>query len=222
MVKVSVIIPFKKARRFYIDAIDSVNKQKGVAVEILTGGGGSLGHNVNKLVKKASGEFIKILADDDVLWDVNSLSHLVECMERDSLDWVRGGAVNFHGDRFEVGRHKPAKTITLATMLERNQIHGGGTMYRRDLWRRFGGWDEWLPYSEEYDWHLNLLNYNAKHGRTEALVYGYRIWGENKSRANLSYMVENGGMTLKKSREAWRKFKKEREPVIDKIKKKYV
>lgn len=203
-------------------AIRSVIKQTGVDVEILRGGGGSLGHNVNKLVKKAKGKYIKVLADDDILWDPISLDILTETMEANNWDWIRGGAVNFHGDLFELSRHKPPETITLASMLERNQIHGGGTMYRRDLWNRFGGWDESLPYSEEYDFHLKLLKNNTKQGRTLAMVHGYRIHGANKSRANLSYMVENGGMTLEENRKQWRAFKEMREPILNKIRSKYV
>lgn len=217
---VSVLIPYKEPRKFLSEAIESVKRQRHVEVEILEGGGGTLGQNVNKLARQARGQFIKVLADDDVLWWANSLAVLTEALKRSGADWVHAGAVNFHGDGHIITQHAP-KPVSLESMLEQNTIHGGTTLYRRRLWDRLGGWDETIESAEEYEWHLHLLHSGRVPYLLNAKVYGYRIHPGNKSRANLAHFVECGELSAEEIRNQWRDYKSQREPLINEIKNRY-
>tara|TARA_R110000803_G_scaffold102638_12_gene170771 strand:- start:4837 stop:5421 length:585 start_codon:yes stop_codon:yes gene_type:complete len=172
---ITVIIPYKEARETLTEALASVAAQTS-SYEILQGGGELLGKNVNKLVKQAKGDYIKILADDDTL-----TPHALLTLEKaiGNYDFVCGDAMNqVNGDNFS--KHH-SLVVTLDQMLNRNSIHGGTPLYRKDLWERFGGWDEELTTGEEYDWHLKLLKGGCKYTCIRSVVYNYRIWDGSKS-----------------------------------------
>lgn len=163
---ISVIIPYNKDRGFLQSAIDSVNGQLGVDFEIIKSfSDNTLGYNINRGVEKAKGEYIKILAEDDLLNGKCALFDLQKGIEFTLLyyDFVCSDATNkiefiqSENVFFQYTGRKP----DLKGMLERNQIHGGTTLYRKSLFDELGGFDESLTTAEEYDFNLKLL-YNGK------------------------------------------------------------
>lgn len=179
--KVSVIIPHNRDRGFLKDAIASVEAQTYGDIElILQRGDYGLSKNFNDAVKKSTGVFIKSLAEDDLL-PPNSIEDLVNGMG--SYDFVTGNAYNFAGTNTEpVSKHLTG-IRTLKEMLERNCIHGGAIMYRRDAFERFGFKDESLTTGEEYDMHLSWIKQGAKQGCINKFVYLYRLWPGSKSQS---------------------------------------
>ena len=70
---------------------------------------------------------------------------------------------------------------SLEQMIYRNSIHGGTTMYERDLLFEVGGYDESLWTGEEFDLHLLLLSKGYEPGYVDKVVYRYRLHEHNKS-----------------------------------------
>lgn len=178
---VSVIIPYNIDRGFLWEAKMSVLKQTYSEWEIVNAhSDGNCAYNLNMGLKKAKGEFIKILAEDDIL-PKNSLSILVKEIER--YDFIYGDGENF-GELDGWPERYYDKAVTLESMLRGNGINGGGCLYRTEVLRAVGGWDESLWTAEEYDLHLKLLKAGYTHKHIPEVVYRYRRHSGNKSGRN--------------------------------------
>ena len=185
MTEVSIIIPYNKDRGYLEQAIESAELQSFRDIEVLTWWGRhNLSKNINDALKKAKGEYIKILSEDDLL-PIDSIEILYNAIQ--GHGWVVGDAQNF-GLMQDGWEHYPmwqAIKPDLLGMIRRNQIHGGTTMYRKDLLLKVGGYDETLHTGEEYDLHLKLIANGYHPAVASGVVYKYRLHTKNKS-MNLS------------------------------------
>jgi len=176
---VSVIIPYNKDRGYLLDAVKSVNDQTYKDWElIIQSGPGTLGQNANKGLRQARGEFIKVLAEDDLLTR-NCLEILIEGIK--GYDFIYSDAENFGELPPGWDRRSHDKTVTLESMLKGNGIHGGTTLYRTQALVEVDGYDEGLWTGEEYELHLRLIKAGYRHRHIPGIVYKYRIHGDNKS-----------------------------------------
>jgi len=179
-VPVSVIIPYDKDRGYLNEAIKSVINQT-VNCEIITWQGDCwLSKNLNDAIHKTTGEYIKILAEDDIL-PSTAIEDLYNGVQ--GFDWICGDAENF-GDLYDGWEKYPlwiGFIPTFEEMIKANQIHGGTTLFRRDMIFEVGGWDESLWTGEEYDLHLKLMKKGYNLGYIHKTVYQYRLHEYNKS-----------------------------------------
>jgi len=184
MSKISVIIPYNIDRGYLDEAILSAAKQTHRGVQIVpVHSDANLSTNINKGIRLATGDWIKILAEDDLL-PPDSLTILWELAKTGKFDWVYGDAQNFGMDNtLHVGKEQ----VTLEIMLKSNLIHGGSPLYHRRCFEETGGFDEDLPSREEYDFHLKLLNRGYRRGYVPGTVYLYRahlacksLWTKDK------------------------------------------
>lgn len=181
---VSVIIPYNIDRGFLMEAIKSVHAQTYPYIQLISShSDGSCAYNINRGLKKARGEFVKILAEDDLLPE-NSLESLVKGIR--DYDFVYGDG-EFFGEGYTGPKRYRDKTVTLESMLEKNGINGGGCLYRTKILKEAGGWDETLWTAEEYDLHLRLIKAGYRHRHVPGIVYRYRIHDDNKSIAKDSF-----------------------------------
>ena len=177
---VSVIIPYNKDRGYLNDAINSTFKQT-VNFEVVTYySDKNCAYNLNRGLERARGEYVKILAEDDLL-PPDSLAILTQQVE--DYDFIYADATNF-GELDGWPERFYDKTVTLESMLEGNGINGGGCLYRTEMLREVGGWDETLWTAEEYDLHLKLLKNGYTHKHIPEVVYRYRRHSGNKSGQN--------------------------------------
>lgn len=178
--KVSIIIPFKEDRGWLDHAINSIQEQNyGGEIEIvMSQSSGSVAFNLNEGIKKATGEYIKYLCDDDMLTE-NSIRDSVKTIG--NCDFIHGNAINFFPDG-RINTYIP-KIInpSLAQMVQRNVIHGGTLMYRADVFEKVGLFDETLDCAEEYDFNMKCLAHGLKLGYSNAFLYKYRRHEEQKS-----------------------------------------
>ena len=159
---ISVIIPCNKDRGFLERAYQSVMNQTYRNFEVIVEmADKTLSENVNNAAKKASGDYIKILSEDDTL-PPNSLMDLRKSIN--NLDWVLGWGRNHYEKEFfynglftKLIEVKPIEPIVFTDVYEKNFLHGGAMMYNRQLFIALGGFDESLHNAEEYDFHLQLL-----------------------------------------------------------------
>ena len=71
--------------------------------------------------------------------------------------------------------------MSLEALLFENFIHGGTTLYRTDMLRDLGGYDESLWTAEEYEFHLRCVSKGFKLHYVPKIVFNYRVWENSKS-----------------------------------------
>ena len=182
---ISVIIPYDIDRGFLKEAITSVKVQTYEDWELIVEQGERrLGQNVNRALSKADGEYIKILAEDDIL-PPDSLKILIKGIK--GYDWIYSNARNFGNLPLNYPKYSRGHTITFESMLKGNGIHGGTTLYKKSMLVKVGGYNEELWTAEEYDLHLRLLRDGYKHRHIPGIVYNYRLHEGNKSVTRTSF-----------------------------------
>jgi len=188
MIDVSVIIPYHQDRDYLFDAIESYEAQefRGTSELILSHNSNfSQGQNINAGLRNVNGKYIKILHDDDLLTP-NCLQDLFDKAEQEQADLVFADAHNFYsegGSLFETEGILTSNfnSISLLNLLESNFIIGPTTLYRTEMFRNVGGFDESLWTVEEYEFHLRCLSQGYKFIYLPQVVVNYRIWPSSKS-----------------------------------------
>lgn len=177
---VSIIIPYVEDRGYLDEAINSIYSQtyEGNIEVILSQSKHRVGHNLNQGIKKAKGEFIKYLCDDDLLTR-NSIQDSVNAMK--DFDFIHGKAVEFNRQNQTKLFIPKIKYPKVQDMIKENIIHGGSLMYKRGVFERFGLFDEKLTTGEEYDFNMKILSKGAKIGYCDETLYLYRRHDEQKS-----------------------------------------
>lgn len=177
---VSIIIPYKEDRGYLEQALDSIHAQtyRGEIEVILSQSDNGVSYNLNNGIKRATGDYIKYLCDDDELTP-NSILDSVNAIQ--GYDFLHGNAVNFFEDGREETYIPPVKDPNLARMILGNVIHGGSLMYRADVFADYGLFDETLTTGEEYDFNMMLLSKGAKLGYCDKPLYRYRRHDQQKS-----------------------------------------
>ena len=179
MKKVSIIIPYNIDRGWLDEAIESVENQTYQNIElILSKSDKGVSYNLNQGVKKATGDYIKYLCEDDKLTP-RSIELSVEAMKDN--DFIHGNSLTLHPNGALKLYPAPEKIPTLGQMIHANRIHGGTLMYRADVFERFGYFDETLWTGEEYDFNMKIMSKGAKLGYCNAELYIYRRHFQQKS-----------------------------------------
>ena len=198
---VSIIIPYKEDRGYLDEALDSINQQTYKDFEIiLSQSEASVGINLNKGIKKAKGEFVCYLCDDDLLTP-NSLKDRVEAFN-DDIDFIhsRGFMLWTDGNITEYRLTNPYAQFN--SVLENNGIMGGSTMYRRELFDTYQ-FNEELWTAEEWDFHLQLLSNNKKLHFVDTFSYIYRRHYRQKSIGNISSDYQAKRDKVKEEIKSW-------------------
>lgn len=177
--KVSVIIPYKDDRGYLDEAILSARVQDGFTFGvdyeiILSQSPARLGVNVNNGVQHATGRYIKILAEDDLLTP-NSLVDLYEKAE-EGYDLVCANAINMLSDGDQ--QQKSVLPRSVHELAMNNTIHGGTTLYRRSAMPE---WNDAMWTAEEYELHLRMAAMGYRFGYIDSVVYRYRVHEKQKS-----------------------------------------
>ncbi len=183
--KISVIIPYDLDRGFLSEAVASAEAQTFKDFEIIQQFGDfNVSKNLNDGIQKAKGEYIKILAEDDLLLP-NCLQDLYDGIQ--GYDFVNANAHNFgvnpmwYGDmEYHESTHK-GKFTNFPEMLFQNQLHQLTILYKKSILFDVGGFDETLTTGEDYDMNLLLMKKGYKLGYVNKFVGRYRIHETNKS-----------------------------------------
>lgn len=182
--KVSIIIPYSIDRGWLKEAVDSVYTQtyQGEIEIIHSKSDNGVSYNINRGIEKSTGSLIKYLCEDDWLTP-NSIEDSVKAIQ--GFDFIHGNANNVRQGKAQI--QKPIiKAPTLETMLDRNTIHGGTLMYKREVFDKVGLFNENIDCAEEYEFNLRCLSKGLKIGYCDALVYNYRRHNLQKSLGNTS------------------------------------
>lgn len=189
--KVSVIIPYKEDR-FLEEAIESVKNQTYKNWELIkVKSDARIGTNINVGASKATGDFIAILAEDDLL-PPNSLEDRVNGMK--DFDFIHTRGKMFGSRDGEWPLTNPYCDFNY--LLKENGIMGGTPMYRREIFKEFK-WDENLWTAEEREFHLQLLYAGKRIGFVDKFCYLYRRHNNQKSIGSQEYMRQREAEKLR-------------------------
>jgi len=196
---VSIIIPYDKDRGYLRESLESCFMQRFTGTfEVIPFKGNQIqSKNVNQALFLATGEFIKIHHEDDIL--------LPDCIQilwdniKDA-DFICANAINFLGKVRHVV--KSSRPIDLHTLALDNTIHGGTVLYRRSSLDRamVNGqvYREDLWTGEEYELHLRMIKAGMKLRYIDKEVSKCRIHSEQKSigRHDSKYIDDRYDMIL--------------------------
>lgn len=123
---------------------------------------------VNQLARLAQGEWLFLLADDDLLLPGCLEAHLAVSAEAD----IVYGPPEVEGEDGTQFRGSPPNIPSTA-------------LIRRSMWGRCGGYDERLPSVEDRDFYERAMRRDrfARFVRLEERLWVYRFHGGNKSRS---------------------------------------
>ena len=189
--KVSIIIPYKKDRGYLDQAIRSVELQTYGNVElIISQSNNGVSYNLNRGIEQSTGDFIKYLCDDDML-SRDSIEKSVKAF-KPSTSFIHGNAIAFRELVSQGNVYRPIKKhLNLKNMLTTNYIHGGTLMYRKEVFKEVGMFNETLWTGEEYEFNLRCFANGLKCTYTDEILYYYRLHGEQKSIGNTSKLYQS-------------------------------
>lgn len=141
--------------------------------------------NLNFLIKKATGKYIKYLCEDDELTPI-SIEASVQAMEEQGCDFMHGNSINrfMQPDGSHVDKlYYPRLTApTIPTICEGNYVHGGTLFYKAAMLKEMAfPFDPELNTAEEMDLTLYLLKSGKKMGYCDKFLYIYRRHEGQKS-----------------------------------------
>lgn len=182
--KVSIIIYYNKDRGWLDQAIESVHNQNyNGQIELIKSYNpdGNASQNLNEGIKNATGDLIKFLSEDDML-SPNCVKDSVQMfLDNPDIDFIHGNAINDFGSRKQVYIPK-IKTPTFEQLRDTYSIiHGGSLMYKVEIFKKIGYFNEELSEAEELEFNLRCLQNGFKIGYCNKPLYIYRRHDNQKS-----------------------------------------
>lgn len=222
---VSVLIPTRERVKLLCDAVESVLAQTYPAdrIEIIVAHDGvddaataaefkqprwfprlkyvaiekrGLSGAVNAAFACSQGEYVTVLADDDLM-KPHKIELLASMLDADQsitgayalgerAMFCAGGAprmTSVHVPERNVRWLRRHPLVTWDTVKQGHGclIHGTAIMHRRASWQRAGRWDETLWAGEEWEYHLRLLSTGAVFKGIESVTDTYRVHDKQKS-----------------------------------------
>jgi glycosyltransferase involved in cell wall biosynthesis len=172
----SIIVPYVEDRGYLDQCLESIRGQTVPCELIEVRSPRSVACNFNRGLEMATGEFVKVVGDDDWL-PLDAIENLVDGIG--NAPWAVANAIEVYGRQHEV--YKPS-SLAFAINVVHNKIHNGGTIYRTEILREIGGMDETLWTGEEYEMHLRMMSLGIMPKYINKEVYYYRHWQGGKSK----------------------------------------
>lgn len=141
-------------------------------------------HAWNKALAKAKGRWVLFLGADDYLWDEkvleNVAARLSSAEESILLAYGLVNVVNAQGSLlFTVGTEWSAAKLELNT---RMSICHTGVFHKRDLFKKYGLFDDSLKISADYDLMLRVTKYEDALFLNGCVIAGMRLGGISSNR----------------------------------------
>lgn len=203
---VSVIIQGYQDRGFFDECINSVLQQTFTDYELIFSSDGNAdlknyadrynipfvisskvnhSYSVNLAVKQCSGDWVKVLDDDDLLAP-NYLQDMYD--NRNKGDLLYGDCINFFGE--EKKYYKAPDKIKLGSLLPiiNNPINWSTVFINKEVFLKLGGFDENVQFANDYDLYLNFLINGYKLSYVNKLVSYYRYHNGQMSKREM-YLI---------------------------------
>jgi GT2 family glycosyltransferase len=142
---------------------------------------------LNRALKRAKGEYVAVLHDDDYYMRPDALTLLRATLDRHpdaAAAYSLPQYVNHLGVSIptpDVIRAWATAHPVVTTAKGGLLMHGGGILYRRSWIARAGPWDESLTCCEEWEFHLRLLSLGGVFVCCPVETVAYRVHKTQKS-----------------------------------------
>ena len=141
--------------------------------------------NFNKLVQSATGDFVKIIAADDMLFPKAieiECKHLLSCEDEIVFaNCVIVGEDNIYPMQFKGNEklrfNKPPKfgTNILEELIKKDYIPAPAVMFRKSTFKNYGLFREDLAF-EDWEYWLRLASQGCSIGYIDKVIVAYRVW----------------------------------------------
>jgi glycosyltransferase involved in cell wall biosynthesis len=148
----------------------------------------SMAANTNEAVRKAKGDYVKWLHDDDILLP----NCLADMSEGEGADVIFANAINFSSEYPDHDDYliKSRIPLSLQDMIDDYCIHAGTLMYRRQVLLD-NPLDEKLWTGEEYELNMRLFSKGYKFKHINKTVSRYRVHKDMKSLTAYAHVSED-------------------------------
>ncbi|MBS9525168.1 glycosyltransferase [Litoribacter ruber] len=140
--------------------------------------------NINRALKYISGDWVKVLPGDDLLFP-DSISNLLNCEIDANVGLIYSRARAFYklqkmdGPAFGAALAKPYER----SLLLDNPIPAMATLIRRDVVETLDGYDERYPFIDDYPMWFRIIKEKWEIKFLECVTAGYRLHTQNISKS---------------------------------------
>lgn len=174
-----IIIVYREASDNTLEIIQRFLKHP--KIQLIEQNGIGLGNATNIGINNSSGEFIVRLDADDRFFPnlLKVESQFLE--ENEDLGFVYPDYYcNFKKEGLRARKTLPP--FDAAEIVSRGDFLSGGTMFRRNIFKQYGFYDESLKILENYEFILRLINSGVKGYHINLPLFEYRIHDESMSK----------------------------------------
>ncbi|WP_051295138.1 glycosyltransferase family 2 protein [Maridesulfovibrio bastinii] len=139
------------------EAVDSISDPR---LKVFSGANGGVSSARNRAISKADGEYIALLDSDDT-WLPDKLDIQLEYMAENGYEisqtdeaWFRNGKKVKKGKR-----NRKIEGRIFDNSLQTCLISPSCTVFSREIWDKFGPFDELMPAYEDFDFWINICRY---------------------------------------------------------------
>lgn len=149
--------------------------------------------NINRGIKAATGEWIKLLSGDDILSQY-SIEEYIKFINSDPSNNICFGKLFFIGNNEELksvirtfyeNKLYPYIKGSYSIQWRRIQltmfVPGPGLFFSKELWSKIEGFDERYPFADEYPFIYKVLESGERISFIDKELYGYQVRGESLS-----------------------------------------
>jgi len=164
------------------DETGSVIRQLGKdSIELISEPDNGIYHAMNKGIRHASGEFLLFLNAGDTLLHTQTVESLLCAIDRAPYADVYHAAVVWFDPRTGRSRYKPALRDS-NTNLFRGSLNHQAMFIRRELFERFGAYDESFRLAGDYEWVLRAKRkHHCRFERLNACSSVFLLGGQSTS-----------------------------------------
>ncbi|MDP3900888.1 MAG: glycosyltransferase [bacterium] len=179
--------------------VDNIAKQDSRVVRIVNEVNLGLVKSLNKAVRHAKGQYIARIDDDDIWEDSEKLSRQVAFLDghADHI-LVGGGVMRVDAQGKEIMRFMlPERDQDIRRMmLLNNPFAHAAVMFRKTAWEKSGGYDETLPFSEDWDLWMRFGDF-GKYYNFQEYFLRYLKAGQNKTSDDVRVIRTNTRLNMR-------------------------
>lgn len=155
--------------------------------------------SANWAIKKSEGQYIKLIAADDALYDRNSLTKAAKALDVSPCGIVTGDVMNCDKDLHPIGKYKKSLPEKLNHLEPRevfkrlcvhNDVVAGGFFFKKSFFKKYGLYDESYRLMEDWPTWLHVTKRGCRIAYSRFYAIKYRSNGGIGTSTNPIYMAD--------------------------------
>lgn len=158
--------------------------------------------NLNEAIKLATGYYIFGLAQDDQFYDEKVIEKVVKNFKGDvcttyRAHMLKNGKINILPRKKEVEKiSKPY--VYWDILINGNYISGAGTFWKKEIFEKYGLFDENMKLMEDYPYFLSLLRKNVQIGFIPIISLRYGDGGVSNTKNKSLIFINDNRLTFER------------------------